>query len=79
MEKEDFIYFYGYISEYSNHYNSVFVDELGRRFHNMELYLTYQKALMFRDWEIVNLVNYERNPVECLKLSRNILNFNMQE
>ncbi len=75
MEKEDFIYFWGNQSPFSNWYKIDFeVDNI--TFNCSEQYMMYHKALLFKDHTIAEQILNTKNQKKKKALGRKVSNFN---
>jgi ribA/ribD-fused uncharacterized protein len=74
-ETTEYIFFYGFEDHFSNFYKSNFiVDNI--RFSCGEQYIMYNKAILFNDHEIANLILAEYNPKKIKMLGRKVKHFN---
>ena len=59
----------------SNWYTSKFVDSQGVTYNNAEQYLMYQKAILFKDFQVAKLILNTNNPKLIKELGRKVSNF----
>lgn len=64
---------YGFLSQW---YKCTFTDDEGREYNCAEQYMMAQKALLFKDEDILLDIMYENNPSNIKKYGRRIKNFN---
>ncbi|XP_067679581.1 uncharacterized protein [Haliotis asinina] len=72
--RENFEFFYGNKSPFSQHYPATFTIE-GVTFNCAEQYMMYQKAVLFKDEEYKKKIMSTSNPKEQKRLGRKVRNF----
>ena len=65
---------HGYLSQWKP---SIFEDEDGNEFPTAEHYMMYQKAILFKDDVIADLILTEKSPAKVKKLGREVENFDV--
>lgn len=73
-EANNFKYFYGSRSVFSNFYESKFIED-GILFNTNEKYITYKKAMLFNDTATAERILLCSHPSDCKALGRSIKNF----
>ena len=72
------IYFFGSYNPFSNWYKCKFKDS-GLEFNCVEQYMMYQKAMLFKDYEIANkILNSSYDPKLYKSLGRKVKGFNIE-
>lgn len=74
IKMDDFVFFYGKDSPFSQHHPSIFEVD-GTTYSHAEQYMMHQKALFFGDDEMARAIMRETNPVAMKKLGRKVRNF----
>jgi hypothetical protein len=78
MQYDKYTFFYRASSPFSNHHDANFTDSTGTVYTSSEQYMMHQKALLFEDFEVAELILREPNPKQQKLLGRKIRGFDEQ-